>query len=329
MDTFESVLDKLRKERPELFHPRVLEDEENRQLEVSEIEIPAQRELEELRSERVLPERVIDDNEVVYPSSPEEIPQSVWEQLEPEPEIFEESDEALRQRLPYGQRKRQVGVELLAIYRPFHLYPKGDWGVLFFERSLIQFCKRLLPYFLYMGCQPSTTKKMITYAIARHEFTHYLNELKTLELELLKGGQVFLPYLNNIYKATYPNVDCIEETVACVWQWDNTIMRSPAYLRDFWRGVIKSCPFDAYRNGSKLDSEDVRPIEDRLLAQSNSCAIHPNPVPTVWGTLPRPYVQPWTRYENVDFMMTRSGGGKFASQLNAGPLRKTIQVYHV
>ena len=95
------------------------------------------------------------------------------------------------------------------------------------------------------------------------------------------------------------------------------------------RRIIKSCPFDAYRNGGTLDSEDVRPVEDQLLAQSNLCAIHPNPVPVIWGTLPRPYVQPWTRYENVDFMMTRSARGKLATQLNASPLRKTIQIYHV
>lgn len=329
MNVFEPVLDQLREERPELFHPRAIENEQVRPIDVCEIRIPTQQELEVLRSERVQAERIFDDNEVVYPVPPIEVSQGIWEELEPESETFEESDEAIRQREPYGQRRRQVGVELLAIYRPFHLYPKRDWGVLFFERSMVYFCRRLLGNFLSLGYHPVTAKKMIAYAIARHEFVHYLNELKSLELELLKGGQVYLPYLNNVYKATYPNAECIEETVASTWQWDNTIMRSPAYLRNFWRNVIKSCPFDAYKNGGNLDGEDVQPIEDRLVAQSNYCAIYPKNIAPVWGALPRPYVQRWTRYENVQFMMTRSAGGKLASQLNAGPIRKTIQIYHV
>ena len=329
MNVFESVLEQMREEKPQLFHPRALENGERRQVEVSEIKIPIQRDLEELRSERISAEQVLDDNQVIYRLSPEELSQRMWEQIEPELQAFEESDEASRQREPYGQRQRQVGIELLAIYRPFHLYPKGDWGVLFFERAMINFCRWLFPYFLYVGYPPYTAKKMITYAIARHEFTHYLNELKAFESELTRGGQIFLPYLNSVYKATYPNNDCIEETVACVWQWDNAIMRSPANLRDLWRKVIKTCPFDAYRNGGDLDRQDVQPIEDRLSAQSNQCAIHPKNIPPIWGALPRPYVQPWTRYENVYFMMTRSGGGVLASQLNSGPIRKTIQVFHV
>lgn len=321
MDVFESVLDKVRYERQGLFDPRALKDDQPRPLRVSVITIPTQRQLEDLRRE--VQQRAINDNEL------EGVNESIWEDLQPESEALEDSDEARKQREPYGQRRRQVDVELLAVYRPFHLYPKGDWGVLFFERSVMQFCRRLLPYFHSLGYSSYAAERMIVYAIARHEFTHYLNELKTLELEMLKGGQVFLPYLNSVYKATYPNADCSEETVACFWQWDNTVMRSPAGLRKLWRKVIQSCPFPAYSEGASLDSEDVRRLEDRLLAQSNYCAVHPHHVPVVWGALPRPYVQPWTRYENVDFMMTQSGGGTLASQLNAGPIRKTIQIYHV
>ena len=255
----------------------------------------------------------------------------IWDEPEPEIGAMEESAEAQRQRAPYENRPRQVGMEILAIYKPFHLYPKDEWGVLFFEKKMLNFCNRLMPYFqsLGLGFTPPIAKKMITYAVARHEFLHYLHELESLELEMTKGGQVYIPYFNSVYERTYPGSNCVEETVATVSQWDNNVMRTSVGVQQYWRYVISCMPAPAYSNAANFDHEDIRPTEDKLVAQANQCNPSPTIIPQVWGSLPRPYVQPWTRYENVQWMMMRSGGGIFAAQLGGRALRKTMQIYHV
>ena len=35
------------------------------------------------------------------------------------------------------------GTDVLAVYRPFHFYPRGHWGVLFFEDAMLRFIARL------------------------------------------------------------------------------------------------------------------------------------------------------------------------------------------
>jgi hypothetical protein len=180
-----------------------------------------------------------------------------------------------------------------------------------------------------LGFSISAAKKMIIYSVARHEFMHYLHELKTLDLEMTKGGQIYIPYFNNVYSRTYPGPNCIEETIATTWQWDNNVMRTPADLQGYWRKLISTIPANAYSNAANFDHETIRPIEDKLVAQANQCNLSPILIPPVWGSLPRPYVQPWTRYENVQWMMTQSAGGVLASQFHGKVLRKTMQIYHV
>ena len=323
MNAFEDVIDKIRGNYPGIFHERALQTDPQKLLPVYDIEIPTDSEIWRDKNEGEIEEEsipLIQDLDDI---------QFNWNEFEPETDAIEESDEATKQRAPFENRPRQVGIELLAVYKPFHLYPKDAWGVLFFEKSMLNFCNRLMPFFHSFGFNTSTTKKMITYAIARHEFMHFLHELNTLELEMIKGGQVYIPYQNSVYKREYPGPECVEETVATVWQWDNNVMKTPAILRHFWRQVIKRIPAPAYSNAANLDREEIRPIEDKLAAQANQCNPGPKIVPQVWGSLPRPYVQPWTRYENVPWLMTKSAGGVFASQLGGTALRKTMQIYHI
>jgi hypothetical protein len=220
-------------------------------------------------------------------------------------------------------------MELLAIYKPFHLYPQNEWGVLFFEHNMLRFCNSQLPFFSSLGISRLNTIKIITYSVARHEFTHYLHELKAFDLEMIKGGQVYIPYFNNVYKRTYPGLDCIEETVATLWQAENNVIRYYPKLQCHWRKIINNIPALAYSNAASYDRASIHDVEDLLVAQANQC--NPTPLSTlpVWGSLPRPYVQPWTRYENVQWMMTQSAGGILASQLGGNALRNTMQIYHV
>jgi hypothetical protein len=310
MNSIESVLDVVRKSNPGIFHECALQENALRKVPVFDIKIPTESEIWRERDSHY-----DDPNNDEIGTNDIPIP---WDSLEPEREIFENKNEANR-----------VGMELLAIYKPFHLYPKGEWGVLFFEKPMLNFCNRLMPQFQSLHFTPTTAKKMITYAVARHEFMHYLHELKTFDLEMTKGGQVYIPYFNNVYKKTYPGSDCIEETVATVWQWDNNVMRTTIDLQSYWRYVISTIPDLAYSNGAKYDHETIRDTEDKLVAQASQCNISPISTPPIWGSLPRPYVQPWTRYENVQWMMTQSAGGVLAAQLGGKAIRNTMQIYHV
>jgi hypothetical protein len=327
MNSIDNVLDKAREDNPGIFHQRALQEQPVKTLPVYSVKIPTDAEIWRDRDYDDRHREIEVKQFHITPNLNNE--PFVWDDYESERESFEDSDEANRQRAPFGNRPRQTGMELLAIYKPFHLYPEGEWGVLFFEKPMLQFCNRLMPHFHNLGFTPTTAKKMITYALARHEFMHYLHELKTFDLEMTKGGQVYIPYFNNVYKRTYPGPDCIEETVATVGQWDNNVMRTPVDLQLYWKHVIGTIPALAYSNAANFDHETIHPTEDKLVSQANQCNPNPAVVQPVWGSLPRPFVQPWTRYENVQWMMTQSAGGILASQLGGNALRNTMPIYHV
>jgi len=170
--------------------------------------------------------------------------------------------------------------------------------------------------------------KLASYAVARHEFMHYLVELEALDLELKLGRRFYLPYWNSVYKRTFPGPECLEETVANVWSWDNAVIKESRQLERLYRLILGSTSLLAYARGAILDRVSVRPIEDELAAQVYQCAMMPKSPPPVWGSVPRPYVQPWTRYENVSFTMNRTLGGLLGAILSTRPLRKTIRIFH-
>jgi hypothetical protein len=90
-----------------------------------------------------------------------------------------------------------MGIELLEVYLPFHFYPDGHWGVRFFERPAARFTSRLSAECHLRGLQYPWKQvlKIATYAVARHEFAHYLVEFEALDLELKQGHCIYRPYL--------------------------------------------------------------------------------------------------------------------------------------
>ena len=320
MNEFSPVLRKLRQERPEMFAEEalLLETEHDLAIDVHDIEVPTETELRNREGWQI-------DWDESQAKAAREGPD-----LQLENESFEDSLRARQHREGFENRPSVVDMERLAVYRPFHLYPDGHWGVLFFELSMKRFADWLHREARKVGLNYSWdwTLKIATYAVARHAVMHYLTELEALNIELKEGRRVYLPYWDNVYKRTYPSVDCIEETIATVWYWDNAVMRSPVALKKLYQGWILKSVGGAYRLGANFDHRSIRATEDRLAAQVHKCVPKPNAPPPVWGILPRPYVQPWTRYENIPFMMTRSAGGELGRLLNAKPLRRMMRVYH-
>lgn len=261
-----------------------------------------------------------------------DIPNTSYEEpwaIEPDREDFDTSERARKEREDFKAERTHVAVELLAIYLPFHFYPDGVWGVRFFERPLLQFARmvrneasRRGPYYSL-----AYSVKVVVYAVARHEFVHYLTELFALQLELLQGRRFYRPYYDQVYKKTYPALDCVEETVANYWLFDNSVIRNPVRLERLFRDLVRKSP-GAYADAANYDDTSIRAVEDRLVSQVNQLVSTPGVVPTLWGQLPRPYVQPWTRYENVDWTMNRTAGAIIGPILNARPLRRTMRIYH-
>jgi hypothetical protein len=320
MDTFQAVLQEIKEKHAGLFDESALREPafEELQVETQEIRVPEREEL--AREADVQQESDLQVEEA-----------GGWWDIAPDLEDFEfDTPRSVEERSQFESGPTRAGVELLAIYLPFHFYPTGHWGIRFFERPMAQFTDRLYKELLRRGMRLTWQRalKIATYAIARHEFLHYLVELEALDLELKGGRRVYRPYWNNVYKRTYAGADCLEETIANVWSWDNSVMNNPARLQKTFRDAIRSTPLKAYARGADLDRVAARRVEDALAAQVLQCNPQPIDPPPVWGSLPRPYVQPWTRYENVSFNMNRSFGGKLGSILMAGPLRKTIRIYH-
>lgn len=313
MTTFSLILSQIKEQYADLFDEEALgqPDETELTVEVADIDVPTR---EELKDQPAI-ERLVD-----LPGSDE-----VGDWLEVDGDIdFEESTILAGQDNAFGGRPSRVGLELLAVYLPFHFYPEGHWGIRFFERPMWYFTAALHRRHRSLPLQHML--KIATYSVARHEFLHYLVELEALDMEVKTHRRVYRPYWDQVYKAAYPSLDCLEETVANVWAWDNPAIRSPVQLQQLFRSEMRRIPYPAYRAGA--DPNDVREREDLLNAQLLQCVIRPATTPPVWGSLPRPYVQPWTRYENVSFTMNRSLGGQLASLLNARPLRKTIRIRH-
>ena len=221
--------------------------------------------------------------------------------------------------------------ETVFLYKPFHFYPKGHWGVLFSERGLASFAiSKMYPAIRRAGLLYSAyeTLLMATYALGRHAMRQYLAELESLRLELNGGKKYYKPYFDRVYRPTYPGLDCVERSVDSFWTWGNDEIKSPARLREVFKAEIATWP-PAFAEGTRHDRESVTELEDLLAAQINQCAVKPANPPEVWGFLPHPHGSSWTRYDAVPWMVTRSLGGRIAAVLNGGPVRKTIAVHHV
>lgn len=331
MNGFSNALGEIKERYPQLFDETALHSPpvEDLAVTVSSIDIPTATELKYGNLDRMARD-LIEDEDLVRQASdyPPTLSDEPW-RVEPDEDDFDRSDRASADREDFASGHTKVATELLAVYLPFHFYPHGIWGVRFFERPVLQFAKMVWQEAKHRGL-PFTldySVRVIVYAVARHEFTHYLIELFALQLELVSGRRFYRPYYDHVYKKTYPTIDCVEETVANYWLFDNSVIRSPARLGQLFRDLVRRSP-GAYAEAAVYDSTSIRDIEDRVVAQTNQIVVSPPLVPRLWGQLPRPYVQPWTRYENVDWTMNRSAGAILGPILNARPLRKTLRVYH-
>ncbi len=327
MQSFPQSLEAIKQSNPDLFdeEARRPPDERDLTIESEEFEFPDEKELGRKES---LEQRERSSRPPGLPDPPRN--DDPWDR-EPESEDYDrDNPRAREERRGFENRPTRAGLETLAVYLPFHFYPEGEWGVRFFEAPIVRYTDRLHNRLRNAGVPISwlRTLKLAVYSVARHEFTHYLTELHALQLELVKGGRVYRPYWDSVYKPTYPGADCLEETVANYWTWHNALIKNPAARREVFRDVLRATPALAYSLGADLNANEVREFEDKLAAQVTRCVPRPSNPPAVWGMLPRPYVQPWTRYENVTYAMNRSAGGILASYLNPKPARKTIRIFH-
>ena len=326
MNRFSEALSEIRERNPQFFDALALQPPrvEDSGVTVSSIDIPTAEELKKIN------QYIIEDQNLVwqtknYPPTPFEKPWGV----EPDEEDFATGERASEERRSFPQGCTKVATELLAIYLPFHFYPDGVWGVRFFERPVLQFAKMVWQEARRLGLRFNLdySIKIVVYAVARHEFTHYIFELFALQLELLSGRQFYRPYSDQVYKRTYPTIDCVEETVANYWFFDNPVIGNRACLEQLFRDLVKKSP-GAYAEAAVHDDSSIRDVEDKVAAQVNQFVVSPHPVPRLWGQLPRPYVQPWTRYENVDWTMNRSAGAILGRVINSHSLRRTMRIYH-
>ena len=134
-DTFSVALREIRKSHSELFEPRALREPGNDQRTAEVTDFPPLTEKEtKVRSEKDGPNR-----------SPESMESGDdWREVPVDEDDFDgDTVDARRERDGYSGGQRQAGIELLAIYRPFHLYPEGEWGVHFFERAMRWFMNLL------------------------------------------------------------------------------------------------------------------------------------------------------------------------------------------
>lgn len=108
-----------------------------------------------------------------------------------------------------------------------------------------------------------------------------LLDLETFALELKQGRRVYQPYWDNVYKRTYAGSDCLEETVANICFWDNSVIKSRVRLQRAVRDAIRRTPLAAYSRGADLDRVAARAIEGALAAQVQQCSPRPTNPPRV------------------------------------------------
>ena len=325
MKKFQEFLDDLAIERPNLFDYNEVDADPDDDIEIMEIEPIKPMDIREIRDLARRNRRLFEEPHDTGLDTLDVEPVGDGELVKPVDLLIPAAGE--------GGKIYKISVpDTIFIYRPFHFYRKGHWGVLFSERGLADFAiNRIHPEVIKKGLPYSTYETLLiaTYALGRHAMRQYLAELDALRLELNDGANPFYkPYFDTVYKSSYPGIDCMESAVASFWAWANDEIRAPKELKDVFKSEIASWG-PAFAVGTMHDRNSVTDLEDALAAQMNRCVVKPTAPPEVWGFLPHPHGSSWTRYDAVPWMMTRSAGGRLAAALNAGPVRKTISVRHV
>jgi len=105
---------------------------------------------------------------------------------------------------------KELGIEALAWYRPFHYLPMDLWGIYITLYGLRYLVSQIKKFFLH---QKSIDALKSAFDILwHHELFHSLVELFALRCELISLQPKYIPYYLAIYKKQYPN--CIEEALA-------------------------------------------------------------------------------------------------------------------
>ena len=223
------------------------------------------------------------------------------------------------------------GIELLAIYLPFHRYLEPTWGIRFFELPLAKFTGHLYDR-ARSSARPLSFRAaflVALYSVGCHEFSHYLTEVSATAIEIAGvGGPVYVPYSDRVYNPKYLTLDCVEETVANLELLSNPIMERYGTLRTIMRDLIRpsgkagpagtalrAIPVvndDCYSIAAQIDAGGHAAggsTRDKLYAQVVQCRARPKHISPIHGILPTRNGQEWTYVRNVTCTMNRSAGG--------------------
>lgn len=108
---------------------------------------------------------------------------------------------------------RDTIMERCAWYRSFHYRPLDYWGIHFNQDCWIRIADRFFRHAQY-GSWGESLKGAFMYLFL-HEFFHYITDLAASTIEILSGNPyVYDEYSRNVYTASFPSVDCIEEALA-------------------------------------------------------------------------------------------------------------------
>ncbi|HSH82159.1 MAG TPA: type II toxin-antitoxin system HicA family toxin [Herpetosiphonaceae bacterium] len=129
-------------------------------------------------------------------------------------------------------RSSTLGVEAYAVYLPIHFFFDASqfstsWGVYIMEDGIRRLAEALSTAFGEIGwchhLDHLTVSEIAYQVLLRHELAHFRFEAWALNAELFLGKAIYVPYMTNVYAATFPGVECLEEAVA-----NNTVLNSTA-----------------------------------------------------------------------------------------------------
>ena len=181
-------------------------------------------------------------------------------------------------------------------------YPEGHWGIRL-ERPMWAFASRLAK--LYPSIPRRQLLKIAVYGVARHEFCQLPHRTSGFAIRVAgTPPPVWRLDFDDVYAPAYPGPDCFEETIANVWASDDPALRTPRALQEVIRGELRRAP--GHTAQALISTRSTSSVGGLSQCADSPIGDQAGVRTDRWGVLARPYVQPWTRYENVSFTMTRS-----------------------
>ena len=235
------VIDHLRQSRPDLFTERLIDREHDRDLRDQEL-------------------RPLD----IYAEIPDELREHVNRRL------------AEMARGQNDRRPSSVSPDRLAWYVSFHHvgYP---WGIFYDEKAIFDHVVRLYLEFEDKHRDIVDLFQKVIYAITIHELFHYRVDVFALNLEMATGRQVYLPYMDTVYRPNFATPGCLEEALANA----STLVRSLGSVRDVLYAWYKRCSdgysqFDWYDHPDTFESGLVKLMNQICEGCANPALDHPH-----------------------------------------------------